>query len=351
MCDLYIEGMTTPISLQGPKPPSTTDLIVPATTTPGATFYLAVLSLEGEPVATVSVRLPLGAGIEYESGQVLQDQAKATFSGIEIQFKLNPPQVVYQRVAPLSTPPPTTSPSQIPATTVVTSTTTSSLETPTPTLREGEAESTLISRPSSTSQPTRGGTSVTGGAAAGIAIGCLIAGILIAGVVFWLYWGKRKSSRFQESEAGVFSMAPYNKKPTANVLSLESGSLLASTRDSGLPQPLEDKAISGDISKISSAIKNHVQSYYLTDRVSPTLMDHDDIRALGPKMPISTGTLSTLLENSATREVALRFCIAWVIVSKMQPHDNQTDNFLPPEIDQCLQGFGSMDRGSKCEYT
>jgi hypothetical protein len=111
------------------------------------------------------------------------------------------------------------------------------------------------------------------------------------------------------------------------------------------PQPLEDKAISGDVSKISNAIKNHVQSYYHTSRVSPGLIDHDDLQALGSNLPISAGTLATLMENTATREIALRFIIAWVIISKIQPSRDPSKSLLPSEVAHCYQAITNGDDG------
>lgn len=137
------------------------------------------------------------------------------------------------------------------------------------------------------------------------------------------------------------------KGPMAKALSLESGSPIASGMENGLPQPLEDKAISGEISKISNLIKNHVQSFYHTGRISPGVLDFDDIQALGHDLPVSTGTLSTLLGNSATREIALRFCIAWVAASRMKPQNELNMTFLPPEVAKCFQSMSFVDRGSR----
>lgn len=141
------------------------------------------------------------------------------------------------------------------------------------------------------------------------------------------------------------------KGPAVKTMSLESGSPIADALGNVLPLPLEDKTISGEISKISNLIKNHVQSYYHAGRVSPVSIDYDDLQALGDDMPVSVGTLSTLLGNSGTREIALRFCIAWVVVSRMQLRSPTSSTFLPPEISQCFQMMNLGDRGSKVHTT
>jgi hypothetical protein len=137
------------------------------------------------------------------------------------------------------------------------------------------------------------------------------------------------------------------KGPAVKTMSVESGSPIGAALENGFPLPLEDKAISGEISKISNLIKNHVQSYYHAGRVSPVQIDYDDLQALGSDMPVSVGTLSTLLGNAATREIALRFCIAWIVISRMQLGSPPHSTFLPPEVAQCFQAMTLVDRGSR----
>ncbi|OAL45852.1 hypothetical protein IQ07DRAFT_591125 [Pyrenochaeta sp. DS3sAY3a] len=206
-----------------------------------------------------------------------------------------------------------------------------------------------IASPSATSSVPIQRTGLSSGAVAGTAIGCLIAGALIAGLLFWLCLAKRGKPKARDSEGGVLALTTYNKKPTARVVSLESGSLITPLSESDVPQPVEDKIISGEISKICNSIKNHVQSYYHTRPVSPGLIDDDEIQALGHDMPISAGTLRTLLQDSATIEIALRFCIAWVIISKLRGHTEQTNTLLPTEIAQCLRGIGGTEHSSKSQ--
>jgi hypothetical protein len=182
----------------------------------------------------------------------------------------------------------------------------------------------------STSGDSKGG--VSSGAIAGAAVGCLIAGALIAGLIFWFFWCKRKASHVRDYEASNTTLMPREKGFATNAISLGSGSSAASPMAGPLPLPLEDKAITGEISKISSSIKNHVQSYYQSGRVSSGLIDLDDIHAIGSHQPISAGTLSTLLDNPATREIALRFCIAWVVCSRIQPASDPMMSLLPVEV-------------------
>jgi hypothetical protein len=110
-----------------------------------------------------------------------------------------------------------------------------------------------------------------------------------------------------------------------------------------LPQPLEDNAIAEAISKISNSIKNHVQSYYHSARVSAGAVNLDALQALGDGLPTPIGTLNTMLANPTTRETALRLCIAWVVVSRVQFGGDPRITFLPPEVTSCINSMTGLD--------
>ncbi|KAH7071273.1 hypothetical protein BKA63DRAFT_535217 [Paraphoma chrysanthemicola] len=201
-----------------------------------------------------------------------------------------------------------------------------------------EIQTTPSPRGSSLPTPTTailvggGKKGLSDGAAAGIGVGCLIAGALIAGLIFWFCCGKRRRSRARDYEASSTALVPREKGFHAQATSVGSGSPGVSPISGALPLPLEDKAITGEVSKISNSIKNHIQSYYHTGRVSSGALDLDEIQAIGDDMPISAGTLSTLLGNTGTREIALRFCIAWVVCNRLQTSANPSMSFLPAEL-------------------
>lgn len=211
---------------------------------------------------------------------------------------------------------------------------------------------TSLSSETSSSVPGSKGNGLSGGAVAGVAIGCLLAGALIAGVLAWFCLRRRKPAvAGRDSEASAVALMHREKGPAAKTRSLSSGSPITPALENSLAQPLEDKAISGEISKISNLIKNHVQSYYHSRAVSPGMIDHDDLQALGERLPVSVGTLSTLLNNSATREIALRFCLAWVVTSRIQLNDPSNTTFLPPEVAKSIQSMNHIEqqsRGMRC---
>ena len=205
--------------------------------------------------------------------------------------------------------------------------------------------STIIPKPTNTSSP--GNHRISGGAVAGVAIGCLMGGALIAGVLAWLCWGRQRARHSRYSESSTMALMPPEKGALAHTKSLRSRSVPHVGAGITLPQPLEDQAISGEISKIGNLIKNHVQSYYHSRPVNPGLIDLDDITSLGSQLPISARILSTLLDKPETREVALRFCIAWVTISRLQNYGSSTDSLLPPEICMPMREIAAASHGSK----
>ena len=220
---------------------------------------------------------------------------------------------------------------------------------PGPTNSDGTPRTTAPPTTSGTSTPTAPPSPNNGlstGAVAGVAVGCLLAGALIAGLLAFFFFRRKRRSGVRDSEASSIGLIQREKGPIVNAVSVGSGSPITAALENGLPLPLEDRAISGEISKISNLIKNHVQSYYHTTRTSPVMIDYDDLQALGSDLPIPAGALSTLLGNVGTREIALRFCIAWIVVSRMQLDSPPHATFLPSEVAQCFQAM-ALDRGSR----
>lgn len=218
--------------------------------------------------------------------------------------------------------------------------------TPTPTL---SAVTNSTQNPTPTAArvwPKAASQGISQGTAAGIAVGCLLAGAFIAAFLIWI-WKRRSKPRHPrpDHEKSVLPFLQKDDSSSKNDQFMGTGAPFSQLIENSLPQPLEDKAISGDVSKLSTLVKNHVQSYYHTGRVSPGILDITDLQALGGDMPISSGMLSTLLANSSTREMALRFVIAWVVVARIQSSSDPRNTFLPPEVSQLLYSLSSDNRG------
>ncbi|KAF2106558.1 hypothetical protein BDV96DRAFT_330258 [Lophiotrema nucula] len=222
---------------------------------------------------------------------------------------------------------------------------------PSPTGPESTSNASAIVTATSTPSkvPIASHKGLSNGAVAGVAIGCLLVGALLAGFLVWFCLGRYKRKQHaRDHEGSALAFLPREK--TAAVVkaqSVESGSPISKVLDNALPQPSEDKAISGEIAKLESSVKNHVQSYYHNRSISPGLLDLDDLHALGNNLPISTGTLSTLLGHPETRDIALRFVIAWVMISRMELYSDPDTTFLPPEIARCFQTVSNSDGTSR----
>jgi hypothetical protein len=291
--------------------------------------------------------LPFGGGLSLPPGQVLSFGASTTWSGYILSLQgAESPQTAQLILGPANTK--DNGDSKPPATTNEASKTAANPDsTPAPSQSPGSVSNTVSTvQPTVTSQPSAKNNSggLGAGVVAGVAVGCLAAGALIAGLVLWFCWRRKRASKAQYSQADTYASASHEKGFSTNTIPLTGQRHAATPLGGGLPQPLEDKAISGDVSKISNAIKNHVQSYYHTSQVNPGLIDYDDLQALGSNLPISVGTLTTLLGNTATREIALRFIIAWVVVSKIQPSKEPSKTLLPSEVADCYQAISTGDR-------
>lgn len=106
----------------------------------------------------------------------------------------------------------------------------------------------------------------------------------------------------------------------------KSGGLVV---ESYLPQPAEDDAISGEMSRLRDKIKDHIQSFYRTTPVNPRLIDPNDLRQLASATGVEVGRMQELLTNSQSRTAALRLYLAWVVLSNCVGPDV---SLLPAEI-------------------
>ena len=331
-----------------PTPPTsvTQPFTVPATLqSEGATGSFPVpvsVSSNGPVFTSIIVLVPTSQGIRFGKDQLLKPGEVAQDELFTVSYMINPLQIVFHSATPVATTPPASavvSSSAAPVATITPNPLQPSISSPT----SGSTTSTSVAKPNPQVQTVSEGLPT--GAIAGIAIGCFAAGALLAGLILWFCRRKRGRPNTQYPAENTYALASQEKGFSANAIPLSTKRSSVAGLSGGLPQPLEDKAISGDVSKISNAIKNHVQSYYHSSRVNPGLIDYEDLHALGSGLPVSVGTLTTLIGNAATREIALRFIIAWVVISKLQPSKDPIKSLLPSEVAQCYQAVANGDRG------
>lgn len=188
--------------------------------------------------------------------------------------------------------------------------------------------------------------SISRGAAAGIGVGCAVAGALIAAAIIALLFRRRRRHRPARSDVIPLNGFVSAEKSVAS----PDPSSPAGVVDRNLPQPAEDQALGGEMSRLRTSIKNHVQSYYHTNSVPGSV----DQAALGlvaaGNMPLIASTLASLLSNPMTRVTAIRFCIAWVAISRVDQYCEPSRSFLPPEIASCLVSIASAREDPSSEY-
>ncbi|ORY02274.1 hypothetical protein BCR34DRAFT_605625 [Clohesyomyces aquaticus] len=179
--------------------------------------------------------------------------------------------------------------------------------------------------------PPKSNKTVTGPAAAGIAIACLIIGAAIAAIVFFLL--ARRSKRKQA--ASFQHHLPYN----GNSPGPEKGAVVAASPMSGavssnvdnlLPPPAEDNAIKTEVSKVRDNIKNHVRSYYHLETVPATQLKESHLVGLATATGMSASALTGIFIDPSTRGDAIRLFIAWVAMSRCSGDRQPT--LLPDEL-------------------
>ncbi|KAJ9640041.1 hypothetical protein H2199_006275 [Coniosporium tulheliwenetii] len=229
--------------------------------------------------------------------------------------------------------------------------------TPTATVANSQSN---ISNPAvpSTAQPSAsngpnnnpsGDDGLSAGAAAGVGIGCVIIGALLGALAFWFFVMRKPKTRrirrdHEAGRLGGFSSDPSQKEskyPSATTTAV-NGAVATSYVDKNLPQPLEDDAISGEMSRLRSSIKNHVQSYYHSSPVNLGVINGAALGSLGNELPVPPASLEALIASPNTRQIALRFCIAWIIISRMGLESDFETTFLPPEVASCIQSMRGM---------
>ena len=208
----------------------------------------------------------------------------------------------------------------------------------------GSSTASAASQSSSSSKPSTQKSSsskdLSKGAAAGIGVGCAAAGALIAAFIVFLLMRRKRRSRPSRSyplqEKAATNGGANSKSPASGAFALA---------ESSLPLPLEDAAIGGEISRLQTLIKNYAQSYYHT---SPVTTKTPDLSALGPNLSIPAATLAAMLANPRTRIVAIRYCLAWIVFSRLGLDSDANTSLLPPEVASCARPM-SADTASKSE--
>ncbi|KAF1926301.1 uncharacterized protein M421DRAFT_422991 [Didymella exigua CBS 183.55] len=145
------------------------------------------------------------------------------------------------------------------------------------------------------------------GPVAGVAIGMLFAGALIAGVIFLFLLRRQKKRRATSTTAHSRQHSSYTER-----------------------NPAEDDAITGDLSKIRDNIKNHVRTYYHSGPISATNLNEAAIRDIAALTGTSAALIVKTLADSLTRDNALRLIVGSVILPRCT--GERSPSLLPNDV-------------------
>lgn len=241
------------------------------------------------------------------------------------------------------------------ATSTVTSNTASSIP-PTTAIIESSAPNSLPPPQTSlSSNPTgvasnsigpSGKKGLEGGAVAGIAIGMLLAGVLIAGFICFFLLRRQKKRLAMSAAAYSRHQAEYTERNAgtekgATVLTGPVGSI-----DDLLPQPAEDDAISGELSRIRDNIKNHVRTYYHSGPISAADINEVGIRDVAALTGVSAAALGKALEDPLVRDNALRSIVSSMILTRCT--GERSPSLLPNDV-AALSASIAASNGTNCE--
>lgn len=181
-----------------------------------------------------------------------------------------------------------------------------------------------ISSPSTSNVP-KSSSGVAPGAVAGIAIAMLIVGGLIVGLVlFFLFRRRQKRSNVQQyNHPGGYYATGNEKGPTVAASAVPGGI------NDILPQPVEDDAITGELSKIRDQIKNHIRTHYDFGQVHGAVDDSQFVQLAGDS-GLKTSVLVNGLNNSSPGNEFPRLFLAWAILSRCSADRHPT--LLPTEV-------------------
>ncbi|KAK7177766.1 hypothetical protein PSPO01_16187 [Paraphaeosphaeria sporulosa] len=167
------------------------------------------------------------------------------------------------------------------------------------------------------------------GPVAGIAVGALLAGAVIAGLAFSFLLRRQKKKK----AAAVAHQArlPRNEYTARSEKEPSTAArVVLSSIDDMLPQPVADDKIIQDLSKIRDNVKNHVRTYYHSERISAGEIDEAALQDVANDTGISTSLLARSLSDPVTRNDAIRLVVGCTILSRCDGERHAS--LLPREL-------------------
>ncbi|KAM3424561.1 hypothetical protein BST61_g6557 [Cercospora zeina] len=222
---------------------------------------------------------------------------------------------------------------------------------------------------------------VSAGVVAGIAVGGLIAGVLVCGFAFYIYGRRRQFFQQQknfhsgrdgdgaileetlgEKQRGAdFDPDQLHNSPTSRprARSRSSSTSSTSTATIGTIESI-DQEVREEFHCLNVAIRGHAELYYNMRQVERpedfkkmacdiNLVTLNNL--LGPDAPINAITTDVLLQAPETRHDTIRFLLAWVLFRLIQPDAPIEQTLLPPELVKCAQAMARKASQTGTEQT
>lgn len=173
------------------------------------------------------------------------------------------------------------------------------------------------------------------GELAGAAVGCLLAGFLIAGLLAFCFFRRRAGSRKRARNLATGSM---REGAHGKAIALEAGP--AKLWDKRLPQPDSDKSIAQLASRTLDEVELFVEEFYVNK--STTMLGPVSTSELANfDSPYVQQPLADLMSRTRNPIVLIKHSIALCMLRKIDPSCNDEQSLLPREYIVPRSGTGS----------
>jgi hypothetical protein len=193
------------------------------------------------------------------------------------------------------------------------------------------ASSVSLAGATQTAKHTHQPQKFSSGDLAGAAVGCLIGGAIIAGLLVWLFMSSRHKKRrsrggFAEHRPNSRNVNQEKSLPTAPLL----GGRAAGGWEQHLPQSESDSTMRTSVKALFDQIELHVENFYRNAAVpiSPELQT-DLMKVHSSYLPDS---VVSLLSQTKTQTQLIKHCLAYLIVSRIAADSDAPASFLPADF-------------------
>ncbi|EME40488.1 hypothetical protein DOTSEDRAFT_55692 [Dothistroma septosporum NZE10] len=193
-------------------------------------------------------------------------------------------------------------------------------------------------------------------AVVGIGVGSAVIGAVMAACLFlFILHKKRKASIVQRKRLDTYQDHSDSFSGTTAVAIVEKADLSTTlNKDADLLSPASDFELQEDFNRLNASIRTYAETYCTAAPELSSLAQDHSVHAnnldglpelLSPDCPLSEIAVDSLLKNPTTRLPAIRFLIAWNILTNISPSAPLSSTLLPPEISRCLEALEPIPLG------